>query len=81
MVALNYQTDDAASHINAAMFEQNGRCGYVPKPPVMRDRSHMMYRRFDKNNFQFITEQIHLHFILVCVCVCIIAEEKENTYL
>ncbi|XP_046688497.1 uncharacterized protein LOC124374291 isoform X3 [Homalodisca vitripennis] len=47
MVALNYQTDDAASHLNAAMFEQNGRCGYVPKPPVMRDRAHMMYRRFN----------------------------------
>lgn len=45
MVALNYQTDDSASHLNAAMFEQNGRCGFVPKPPVMRDRSHMMYRR------------------------------------
>ncbi|XP_024084473.1 1-phosphatidylinositol 4,5-bisphosphate phosphodiesterase epsilon-1-like isoform X1 [Cimex lectularius] len=47
MVALNYQTEDAALHLNSAMFEQNGRCGYVPKPAVMRDRSHMMYRRFN----------------------------------
>ncbi|CAB0031788.1 unnamed protein product [Trichogramma brassicae] len=44
MVALNYQTDDAALHLNAAMFEQNGQCGYVRKPSVMWDRTHMMYR-------------------------------------
>ncbi|XP_014229016.1 1-phosphatidylinositol 4,5-bisphosphate phosphodiesterase epsilon-1-like [Trichogramma pretiosum] len=47
MVALNYQTDDAALHLNAAMFEQNGQCGYVRKPSVMWDRTHMMYRRFN----------------------------------
>lgn len=44
MVALNYQTDDAALHLNAAMFEQNGLCGYVRKPAVMWDKGHMMYR-------------------------------------
>lgn len=44
MVALNYQTDDAALHLNAAMFEQNGQCGYVRKPSVMWDKTHMMYR-------------------------------------
>jgi len=38
MVALNYQTEDAALHLNTAMFEQNGRCGYVKKPAVMWDR-------------------------------------------
>lgn len=44
MVALNYQTDDAALHLNAAMYEQNGQCGYVRKPSVMWDKEHMMYR-------------------------------------
>lgn len=48
MAALNYQSDDAtATHVNAAMFEQNGRCGYVLKPRVMHDPSHPMYRRFN----------------------------------
>lgn len=48
MAALNYQTDDAtATHVNAAMFEQNNRRGYVLKPRVMRDPSHVMYRRFN----------------------------------
>jgi len=43
MVALNYQTEDAALHINTAMFEQNGRCGYVKKPPVMWDKLVPIY--------------------------------------
>ncbi|XP_046989883.1 1-phosphatidylinositol 4,5-bisphosphate phosphodiesterase epsilon-1-like [Schistocerca americana] len=53
MVALNYQTEDAALHLNAAMFEQNGRCGYVLKPTVMWDRTHMMYRRFNPWDKEF----------------------------
>lgn len=53
MVALNYQTEDSALHINTAMFEQNGRCGYVLKPSVMRDRTHMMYRRFNPWDKEF----------------------------
>ncbi|XP_048504784.1 1-phosphatidylinositol 4,5-bisphosphate phosphodiesterase epsilon-1-like isoform X2 [Athalia rosae] len=53
MVALNYQTDDAALHLNATMFEQNGQCGYVRKPSVMWDKSHMMYRRFNPWDKEF----------------------------
>lgn len=53
MVALNYQTEDTALHINTAMFEQNGRCGYVLKPSVMCDRNHMMYRRFNPWDKEF----------------------------
>ena len=47
MVALNYQTEDAALHLNTALFEQMGKCGYVLKPALMRDRTHVMYRRFN----------------------------------
>ncbi|XP_015511799.1 1-phosphatidylinositol 4,5-bisphosphate phosphodiesterase epsilon-1-like [Neodiprion virginianus] len=53
MVALNYQTDDAALHLNATMFEQNGQCGYVRKPSVMWDKGHMMYRRFNPWDKEF----------------------------
>lgn len=53
MVALNYQTEDTALHINTAMFEQNGRCGFVLKPNVMCDRNHMMYRRFNPWDKEF----------------------------
>lgn len=53
MVALNYQTEDTALHINSAMFEQNGRCGYVLKPAVMCDRNHLMYRRFNPYDKEF----------------------------
>lgn len=52
-VALNYQTVDTALHINSAMFEQNGNCGYVLKTNVMRDRSHMMFGRFNPWDKEF----------------------------
>ncbi|XP_074103841.1 1-phosphatidylinositol 4,5-bisphosphate phosphodiesterase epsilon-1 isoform X1 [Cotesia typhae] len=66
MVALNYQTDDAASHLNAAMFEQNGQCGYVRKPSVMWDKGHMMYRRFNPWDKEFDgLHSIHLTLSVV----------------
>ncbi|XP_042119035.2 1-phosphatidylinositol 4,5-bisphosphate phosphodiesterase epsilon-1 [Peromyscus maniculatus bairdii] len=46
LVALNYQTDDLPLHLNAAMFEANGGCGYVLKPPVLWDKSCPMYQKF-----------------------------------
>nr|XP_020819726.1 1-phosphatidylinositol 4,5-bisphosphate phosphodiesterase epsilon-1 isoform X2 [Phascolarctos cinereus] len=46
LVALNYQTDDLSLHLNAAMFEANGGCGYVLKPPVLWDKSCAMYQQF-----------------------------------
>ncbi|XP_034937622.1 1-phosphatidylinositol 4,5-bisphosphate phosphodiesterase epsilon-1-like [Chelonus insularis] len=66
MVALNYQTDDAASHLNAAMFEQNGQCGYVRKPAVMWDKGHMMYRRFNPWDKEFDgLHSVHLTLSIV----------------
>ncbi|XP_073541670.1 1-phosphatidylinositol 4,5-bisphosphate phosphodiesterase epsilon-1 isoform X2 [Phyllobates terribilis] len=46
LVALNYQTDDLPLQLNAAMFEANGGCGYVLKPPVLWDKSCPMYQSF-----------------------------------
>lgn len=46
LVALNYQTDDLPLHLNAAMFEANGGCGYVLKPPVLWEKSCPMYQKF-----------------------------------
>ncbi|XP_051002378.1 1-phosphatidylinositol 4,5-bisphosphate phosphodiesterase epsilon-1-like [Acomys russatus] len=46
LVALNYQTDDLPLQLNAAMFEANGGCGYVLKPPVLWDKSCPMYQKF-----------------------------------
>lgn len=53
MVALNYQTDDPPMHINTAMFEENGCCGFVCKPEVLWDNSHLMYRRFNPMDKEF----------------------------
>lgn len=65
-VALNYQTVDTALHINSAMFEQNGGCGYVPKTSVMRDKSHLMFGRFNPYDKEFDG----LHTINLTITVC-----------
>lgn len=66
LAALNYQTEDPALHINAAMFEQNGRCGYVLKPAVMWDRNHVMYRRFNPLEKEFDgLHSVNLHLTIV----------------
>ncbi|XP_073773922.1 1-phosphatidylinositol 4,5-bisphosphate phosphodiesterase epsilon-1 isoform X6 [Danio rerio] len=46
LVALNYQTDDLPMQLNAALFEANGHCGFVLKPPVLWDRSCPLYQHF-----------------------------------
>uniref|UniRef100_A0A673N934 Phosphoinositide phospholipase C n=1 Tax=Sinocyclocheilus rhinocerous TaxID=307959 RepID=A0A673N934_9TELE len=46
LVALNYQTDDLPMQLNAALFEANGHCGYVLKPPVLWERSCPLYQQF-----------------------------------
>ncbi|RWS03101.1 1-phosphatidylinositol-4:5-bisphosphate phosphodiesterase epsilon-1-like protein, partial [Dinothrombium tinctorium] len=53
LVALNFQTEDTALAINKAMFEQNGMNGYVLKPKVMRDKTHVMYGRFNPWDKEF----------------------------
>ncbi|XP_053720774.1 1-phosphatidylinositol 4,5-bisphosphate phosphodiesterase epsilon-1 isoform X1 [Synchiropus splendidus] len=46
LVALNYQTDDLPMHLNTALFEANGSCGYVLKPAVLWDKSCPLYQQF-----------------------------------
>ncbi|KAJ2939860.1 hypothetical protein O0L34_g6560 [Tuta absoluta] len=53
LVALNYQTEDAAMAINAAMFESNGCVGFVRRPRVMWDPRHIAYRRFNPMDKEF----------------------------
>ena len=36
MVALNFQHPDVDMHLNQGFFRNNGGCGYVLKPVVMR---------------------------------------------
>uniref|UniRef100_T1IQR7 Phosphoinositide phospholipase C n=1 Tax=Strigamia maritima TaxID=126957 RepID=T1IQR7_STRMM len=77
MVALNYQTEDAALHLNTAMFEQNGQCGYVLKPAVMWERSHVMYRRFNPWNKDF--DGLHAtYFSLTVVSGQYVCQNNHN---
>ena len=38
MVALNWQTYDLGSEINAALFQRNSRSGYILKPEILRKK-------------------------------------------
>lgn len=37
LVSLNYQTKDRPLHINIGKFKENGNCGFLLKPPYMRN--------------------------------------------
>lgn len=65
MAALNYQTEDFAMQLNTALFETNGKCGFVSKPPVMWDRTHVMYRRFNPWDKEF--DGLHSSQIIINV--------------
>ena len=44
---------DTAMALNTAMFEQNGQSGYVLKPAVKWDKSHVMYNHFNPWDKEF----------------------------
>ncbi len=47
LIALNYQTVDAFQIVNLSLFEQNMNAGYVLKPPVLWNKQHPEYGRFN----------------------------------
>lgn len=69
MIAFNYQTEDSFLAINKAMFEQNGLCGYVLKPTVMRDRNHVMFDRFNPLEKEF--DGLYAIDLTITVSLCL----------
>ena len=65
LVALNYQTSDTHIALNNAFFSQNGGCGFVLKPKVMRQPDHILYKRF--NPFKKEIEGLHSTFLELTV--------------
>ncbi|KAJ8703779.1 hypothetical protein PYW07_013073 [Mythimna separata] len=79
LVALNYQTEDAAMAVNAAMYESNGSAGYVRKPSVMWDPGHIAYRRFNPMDKEF--DGIHAaHLTLAVISGQYVAENVYSFY-
>ncbi|XP_022818821.1 1-phosphatidylinositol 4,5-bisphosphate phosphodiesterase epsilon-1-like [Spodoptera litura] len=79
LVALNYQTEDAAMAVNAAMYESNGCTGYVRKPSVMWDPGHIAYRRFNPMDKEF--DGIHAaHLTLAVISGQYVAENVYSFY-
>ncbi|XP_069363743.1 1-phosphatidylinositol 4,5-bisphosphate phosphodiesterase epsilon-1-like isoform X2 [Maniola hyperantus] len=79
LVALNYQTEDAAMAVNAAMCESNGCLGYARKPRVMWDPAHIAYRRFNPMDKEF--DGIHAaHLTLAVISGQYVAENVYSFY-
>ncbi|KAG7462450.1 hypothetical protein MATL_G00184980 [Megalops atlanticus] len=66
LVALNYQTNDLPLQLNAAMFEVNGGCGYVLKPPVLWDRNCPQHQHFRPLE-QDVERMSPIHFCLTII--------------
>ncbi|XP_050438662.1 uncharacterized protein LOC126844474 isoform X2 [Adelges cooleyi] len=84
MVALNYQKDETTGmHLNTAMFEQNGGCGYVLKPEMMHDPAHNMFRKYNPFAKGFCgTHTIQLHLNIVSgQYVSPAGEYRSNVYV
>lgn len=65
LVALNYQTIDSFQILNQALFEQTANVGYVLKPPILWDKSHQEYGRFNPFEKKKEHEYIQLNLKLI----------------
>ncbi|XP_028393343.1 1-phosphatidylinositol 4,5-bisphosphate phosphodiesterase beta-4-like isoform X2 [Dendronephthya gigantea] len=77
MVALNLQTTDLAFQLNSGKFVDNGRCGYLLKPSVMR--------KSDKN-FDPFTELPVDGVVATCISIKVISgqflsDKRVGTYV
>ncbi|KAG7451424.1 PLC-like phosphodiesterase [Guyanagaster necrorhizus] len=52
LVAINWQTFDLGYMINQAMFQRNGRCGYVLKPEALRPGGESLLERKIRYTFE-----------------------------
>ena len=53
VVALNYQTPGLMTDLYDGKFHQNGQCGYVLKPSIMREGNKTSYFRVKKKSFLY----------------------------
>ncbi|RNA22069.1 1-phosphatidylinositol 4-5-bisphosphate phosphodiesterase delta-1 [Brachionus plicatilis] len=61
MVALNFQTKDSAMDLNEALFQDNGQCGYVLKPRILRDPS----LRFDPTDIRTMKNKVKFRIKII----------------
>ena len=80
LVALNYQTVDCFQILNQAMFEQNGNTGYVLKPPVLWDRMHPEYGKFNPFEKKKDNEYILFHLKIISGQFLTEASNISNNY-
>lgn len=70
---------DTAIAINTAMFEQNGQSGYVLKPAVTWDKSHVMYNHFNPLDKEF--DGLHTTVLTLHVCFFNMIQFQDKNYI
>lgn len=58
---MNFQENDTPLQINAALFKDNGGCGYVLKPEILRNPS----LKFDPNNPNTMTNKVMFYIKII----------------
>ena len=58
---MNFQENDNPLQINAALFKDNGGCGYVLKPEILRNPS----LKFDPNNPNTMTNKVMFYIKII----------------
>uniref|UniRef100_A0A7M5UTU2 Phosphoinositide phospholipase C n=1 Tax=Clytia hemisphaerica TaxID=252671 RepID=A0A7M5UTU2_9CNID len=62
MVALNYQTPDRSMQIERGTFLDNGGCGYVLQPDILRDPN---FNPYDPTTFNKLVEPLNLRLTII----------------
>ncbi|CAG9539958.1 unnamed protein product [Cercopithifilaria johnstoni] len=79
MAAINMQTPDIPFQMNVAFFEQNGRCGYVPKPSLMR-KADAKFNPFETHTMDLVVPAYLSITIISAQMLSFACEKRPSTY-
>uniref|UniRef100_F1KS80 1-phosphatidylinositol 4,5-bisphosphate phosphodiesterase n=2 Tax=Ascaris suum TaxID=6253 RepID=F1KS80_ASCSU len=80
MAAINMQTPDIPFQMNSAFFEQNGRCGYVLKPNLMR-KPDAKFNPFETRNMDLVVPAYLSLTVISAQMLSVLCDKRPSTYV
>ncbi|VDM23556.1 unnamed protein product [Toxocara canis] len=80
MAAMNMQTPDTPFQMNSAFFEQNGRCGYVLKPNLMR-KPDAKFNPFETRNMDLVVPAYLSLTVISAQMLSVVCDKRPSTYV
>ncbi|TKR87091.1 hypothetical protein L596_011554 [Steinernema carpocapsae] len=80
MAAVNLQTADVPNQVNFAFFEQNGKSGYILKPPCMR-RQNVRFDPFEVDKVENVVPNSLTITIISGQLFNLVSDRKLSTYV